>query len=64
MTNNWYASDLDQAYRPSYAKICHSVVRHIQVHLASEFAFGADAYLHYKASCGIVVSLSCDQRHF
>ena len=33
MTNIWYASDWDQAYRPSYAKICRIVVRHIQVHL-------------------------------
>ena len=33
MTNTWYASDCDQAYRPSYAKIRRSVVRHIQVHL-------------------------------
>ena len=33
MTNTWYASDWDQAYRPSYAKICRTVVRHIQVHL-------------------------------
>ena len=31
MTNTWYASD--QAYRPSYAKIRRTVVRHIQVHL-------------------------------
>ena len=31
MTNT--ASDWDQAYRPSYAKIRHTVVRHIQVHL-------------------------------
>ena len=28
-----YASDWDQAYCPSYAKICRTVVRHIQVHL-------------------------------
>ena len=33
MTNTWYASDWDQACRPSYAKICRTVVRHIQVHL-------------------------------
>ena len=33
MTNTWYASDWDQAYCPSYAKICRTVVRHIQVHL-------------------------------
>ena len=33
MTNTWYASDWDQAYRPSYAKIRCTVVRHIQVHL-------------------------------
>ena len=33
MTNTWYASNLDQAYRPSYAKIRRTVVRHIQVHL-------------------------------
>ena len=33
MTNTWYASDWDQAYRPSYAKIHRTVVRHIQVHL-------------------------------
>ena len=33
MTNAWYASDWDQAYRPSYAIIRHTVVRHIQVHL-------------------------------
>ena len=33
MTNTWYESDWDQAYRPSYAKICHTVVCHIQVHL-------------------------------
>ena len=48
MTNTWYASDWDQPYRPSYqelfiiiqinsswsyAKICRTVVRHIQVHL-------------------------------
>ena len=32
---SWYASDLDQAYRPSYAKIRRIVVRHIQVHLYS-----------------------------
>ena len=30
MTNTWYASDWDQAYRPSYAKIRRTVVRHIQ----------------------------------
>ena len=33
MTNTWHASDWDQAYCPSYAKICRTVVRHIQVHL-------------------------------
>ena len=33
MTNTCYASDWDQAYCPSYAKIRHTVVRHIQVHL-------------------------------
>ena len=33
MTNTWYASGWDQAYRPSYAKIRHTVVCHIQVHL-------------------------------
>ena len=33
MTNTWYVSDWDQACCPSYAKICHTVVRHIQVHL-------------------------------
>ena len=33
MTNTWYASDWDQAYRPSYAKIRRTVVCHIQVHL-------------------------------
>ena len=33
MANTWYASDWDQAYRPSHAKICRIVVRHIQVHL-------------------------------
>ena len=33
MTNTWYASDWDQAYRPSYAKIRRTEVRHIQVHL-------------------------------
>ena len=33
MRNTWYASDLDQVYRPWYAKICRTVVRHIQVHL-------------------------------
>ena len=38
MTYTWYTSDLDQAYLdqaycPSYAKIRHTVVRHIQVHL-------------------------------
>ena len=33
MANTWYASAWDQAYRPSYAKICRTVVRHIQVHL-------------------------------
>ena len=33
MTNTWYTSDWDQAYRPSYAKIRRTVVRHIQVHL-------------------------------
>ena len=33
MTNTWYALAWDQAYRPSYAKICRTVVRHIQVHL-------------------------------
>ena len=32
MTNTWYASDWDQAYSPSYAKLCRTVVRHIQVH--------------------------------
>ena len=36
MTNTWYASDWDQAYRPSYAKIRRTVVRHIQVHLYFE----------------------------
>ena len=33
MTNTWYASDWDQPYRPSYARIRRTVVRHIQVHL-------------------------------
>ena len=33
MTNTWYPSDWDQAYRPSYAKIRRTVVRHMQVHL-------------------------------
>ena len=33
MTNTWYASDWDQAYCPSYAKIRRTVVCHIQVHL-------------------------------
>ena len=33
MTNTWYAWDWDQAYRPSYAEIRRTVVRHIQVHL-------------------------------
>ena len=33
MKNTWYASDWDQAYRPSYAKSCRTVVGHIQVHL-------------------------------
>ena len=33
MTNTWYASDWDQAYRPSYAKICRTVICYIQVHL-------------------------------
>ena len=33
MKNTWYASDWDQAYCPSYAKIRRTVVRHIQVHL-------------------------------
>ena len=33
MTNTRFASDWDQAYRPSYAKIRRTVVRHIQVHL-------------------------------
>ena len=33
MTNTWYASDWDQAYRPSYAKIRRIVVRHIQFHV-------------------------------
>ena len=37
MTNTWYASDWDQAYRPSYAKICHTVVRHVQVHLYNNY---------------------------
>ena len=36
-TNTWYASDWDQAYRPSYEKIRRKVVRHIQVHLYSYF---------------------------
>ena len=36
MTNTCYVSDWDQAYRPSYAKIRHTVVRHIQVHLYKE----------------------------
>ena len=36
MTNTWYASDWDQAYGPSYAKICRTEVRHIQVHLYCE----------------------------
>ena len=36
MTNTWYASDWDQAYRPSYAKTCHTVVRHTQVHLYND----------------------------
>ena len=40
MTNTWYASDWDQAYRPSYAKICHTVGRHIQVHLYTCFLGG------------------------
>ena len=33
MTNTWYASNWDQSYCPSYAKIRRTVVRHIQVHL-------------------------------
>ena len=33
MTNTWYALDWDQAYHPSYAKICCTVICHIQVHL-------------------------------
>ena len=33
MTNTWYASNWDQAYPPSYAKIRHTVIHHIQVHL-------------------------------
>ena len=33
MTNTLYASDWEQAYRPSYAKICRTGLRHIQVHL-------------------------------
>ena len=33
MTNTWYASDWGQAYCLSYAKIRHTVVRHIQVYL-------------------------------
>ena len=33
MTNTSYASDWDQAYCSSYAKIRRTVVRHIQVHL-------------------------------
>ena len=33
MPNTLYASNWDQAYRPSYAKIPYTVVRHIQVHL-------------------------------
>ena len=32
-TNTCYASDWDQAYRPSYAKICCTVARPFQVHL-------------------------------
>ena len=45
MTNTWYASDRDQAYRPSYAKIRRTVVRHIQVHL----------YKEIKNTCHIVI---------
>ena len=45
MTNTWYASDWDQAYRPSYAKIRRTVVRHIQVHL----------YKEIKNTCHIVI---------
>ena len=33
MMNTWYASDWGQAYRPSYAEIRRTVVRHIQVYL-------------------------------
>ena len=36
-TNTWYASDWDQAYRPSYAKKRRTEVRHIQVHQYSKF---------------------------
>ena len=39
MTNTWYASDWDQAYCPSYAKICGTVVRHIQVHQYYLYSF-------------------------
>ena len=35
MTNTLYASDWDQSYRPSYAKIRRTVVLHIQVHLVA-----------------------------
>ena len=39
MTNTWYVSDWDQAYRQSYAKICCTVVCHIQVHLYIIFIY-------------------------
>ena len=31
--DEYYATDWHQVYRPSYAKIRHTMVRHIQVHL-------------------------------
>ena len=48
MTNTWYASDWGQAYRPSYAKIHRTVVRHILVHL------------YFKYCSPILVNWSCE----
>ena len=50
MTNIWYASDWDQAYCPSYAKIRRTVIRHIQVHL----------YLHVLEYCNTAGTIRLD----
>ena len=48
MTNTRYPSDWDQAYRPSYAKICRTVVRHIQVHLYIYFIVNSSIKVFYS----------------